>query len=233
MRYLRSLLFNIIFIGCTGLVLTVGVFALPFPRAAALWVAHSWAKVTFWALRVFVNLDLHVSGLEKVTYPCILACKHQSAWETVVFHYLFQDACYVLKQELNRLSFGWFLKRLKMIVVNRKEGRRSLVNLLTQAKQVAQDGRPIVIFPEGTRSAPGERGKYQKGVGALYKALDLPVYPVALNSGYFWGRRSFDKKPGTVQLVFLDPILPGLEIDPFLDRLESVLESACNGLPKK
>ena len=233
MSFLRSLIFNIIFIGYTGVVLTVGVLALPFPRKAALWVAHSWARVTFWGLRNIVGLNIKISHLENVTLPCIIACKHQSAWETVVFHYIFQDACYILKQELNRLSFGWFLKRLKMIVVNRKEGRRSLVNLISQAKDVAKTGRPIIIFPEGTRSAPGEKGKYQKGVAALYRALDLPVYPVALNSGYFWGRRAFDKKRGTVQLVFLDPILPGLEIDPFLDKLERDLEAACDQLPKE
>ena len=232
MSTLRSFLFNVIFIGYTGVVLTLGALAIPFPRRAALWVAHSWARVTFWALRAVVGLDIKVVGLENVTYPCIVACKHQSAWETVVFHLIFSDACYVLKKELDRLSFGWFLKRLKMIVVDRKEGRRSLVSLLTQAKAVAASGRPIVIFPEGTRSAPGERGKYQKGVAALYKALDVPVYPVALNSGYFWGRRAFDKKKGTVEMVFLDPIAPGLEIDTFLDTLEEVVESACDRLPK-
>jgi 1-acyl-sn-glycerol-3-phosphate acyltransferase len=149
-----------------------------------------------------------------------------------VFHLIFADACYVLKKELDRLSFGWFLKRLKMIVVDRSEGRRSLMSLLTQAKAVAASGRPIVIFPEGTRSAPGVKGKYQKGVAALYKALDVPVYPVALNSGYFWGRRAFDKKKGAVEMVFLDPIAPGLEIDVFLDTLEGVIESACDRLPK-
>ena len=232
MSLLRSLLFNIIFIGYTGLVLTIGALALPFPRKAALWVAHSWARVTFWALRVVIGLDIKITGLEQVKLPCLIACKHQSAWETVVFHFIFEDACYVLKKELDRLSFGWFLKRLKMIVVNRKEGRRSLVSLLTQAKEVAAQGRPIIIFPEGTRSAPGARGKYQKGVAALYKALEVPVYPVALNSGYFWGRRSFDKKPGVVEMVFLDPLPPGLEIEAFLARLEEVLESACEGLPK-
>ena len=122
------------------------------------------------------------------------------------------------------MTFGGYIKHLKMIVVDRNGGRKALVSMLNQAKEVAASGRAIIIFPEGTRSKVMEKGLYQKGVGLLYKTLQVPVYPAALNSGCFWGRRSFDKKPGTITLDILDALNPGMEVDAFMESLEEKIE---------
>lgn len=227
---LRSFLFNFTFFSFTALVLTVGLSALLLPRRVCLAVTRTWSRVTLWALRVFVGLQYQVEGLENVRLPCIIASKHQSTWDTVIFHHLFDDPAIVLKKELNRASLGAYVRRLKLIVVDRDAGRKAMVALLTQAKQALIENRPLVIFPEGTRSAPGEHGTYQKGVGALYRSLNVPVVPLALNSGCYWGRRAFDKKPGVITIRFLPPIEPGMDIDPFMERLEKDLETASQAL---
>lgn len=226
MRKILSLFFNCILFSCTFLVLTIGLVALPFPRQACVFVVRMWSRSILWACRVIIRLDYQVEGLEKVKIPCIIAAKHQSAWDTIVFHSLLRDPAFVLKKELDVLSFGWYIRRLKMIIVDRKDGRKSIVSLIQQGQRIVNEGkRPLVIFPEGTRTALDEKVKYQKGVAALYKNLHIPVIPVALNSGCFWGRRSFDKKPGTIRMKFLDPIEPGLKVDTFLEKLTTDLEA--------
>jgi len=216
----------------TTLVLTVGTICFVFPRNVVLHVTRIWSKTVLWLLKTIVGLDYQVNGIEKLTFPCIIASKHQSSWETIVYHAILCDPSYVLKKELDRLSFGGYIRRLQMIIVDRKGGRGALVSMLNQAKEVASSGRPIVIFPEGTRSKAGEKGNYQKGVGLLYKSLQIPVYPVALNSGYFWGRRSFDKKPGTITLNVLDAIDPGMDVDTFMEKLEEKIEKESLRLAK-
>ena len=116
----------------------------------------------------------------------------------------------MLKRELLLLPFyGWYAARAGSIAIDRKAGAGALRRMLAQARPAAAAGRPIVIFPEGTRVAPGERRPYQPGVAALYQALALPLVPAAVNSGLYWGRRSFVKRPGRIVLEFLDPIPPG------------------------
>jgi 1-acyl-sn-glycerol-3-phosphate acyltransferase len=140
---------------------------------------------------------------------------------------LFKRPAFVLKRELTWIPFfGWFLLRGGMIPVDRAAGGTALRRLLRRAKQAAADGRSVVIYPEGTRTAPGASRPYQPGVAALYEHLRLPVVPVALNSGLFWGRRSFLKRPGTITLEILEPISPGLGRRPFTEELERRLEGA-------
>jgi 1-acyl-sn-glycerol-3-phosphate acyltransferase len=224
MNRLKSLIFNIALFLATGLILTVGATSFFFSRLAVLKVTHVWSKSILWLLKKIVGLDFKVTGLERLTFPCIIACKHQSAWETIVYHAILSDPAYVLKKELDRLTFGGYIRHLQMIVVDRKGGRKALASMLNQAKAVAASGRPIIIFPEGTRSKVTEKGTYQKGIGLLYKTLQIPVYPAALNSGCFWGRRAFDKKPGTIALDILDPLKPGMEVDAFMATLEEKIE---------
>jgi 1-acyl-sn-glycerol-3-phosphate acyltransferase len=232
MTRLKSLIFNIAFFMTTALVLTLGTASFIFSRSIVLHVTQIWSRTILWLLKTIVGLDYQVKGIEKLTFPCIIASKHQSSWETIVYHAILSDPAYVLKKELDRLTFGGYIRRLKMIIVDRNGGRSALVSMLNQAKEIATSGRPIIIFPEGTRSKVGEKGHYQKGVGLLYKSLHIPVYPVALNSGCFWGRRAFDKKPGIITLDILDALKPGMEVDTFMEKLEEEVEGRSHLLAK-
>jgi 1-acyl-sn-glycerol-3-phosphate acyltransferase len=150
----------------------------------------------------------------------------------VFAHYLHYPA-YVLKRELLYLPlFGLYLLRAGMIPVDRRGRASALKRMLAAAKRRREEGRDLLIFPEGTRVAPGQHQAYQPGVAALYGHLDLPVVPVALNSGLFWGRRSFNKKPGTITLEFLPAIAPGLARKVFMAELETRLEGASRRLAK-
>ena len=159
--------------------------------------------------------------------PAIIASKHQSAWETLTFHALIPDVAVGLKEELTRIPvFGWYLLRAGNIKIDRGAGSRAIRSLIEGAKRAAADGLCVLIFPEGTRRAPGDPPDYKPGVAALYGALRLPVVPVALNSGMFWRRREFTKHPGRIVVEFLEPIPAGLDRKHFMARLERAIEDA-------
>jgi 1-acyl-sn-glycerol-3-phosphate acyltransferase len=141
------------------------------------------------------------------------------------------DPAPVVKRELLLLPiYGWYAARAGSIGIYRKAGAGALRRMLAKARSIAAAGRPIVIFPEGTRVAPGERRPYQPGVAALYQALGLPLVPAAVNSGLFWGRRSFVKRPGRIVLEFLEPIPPGWPRPRLMAELEQRIETATAAL---
>jgi 1-acyl-sn-glycerol-3-phosphate acyltransferase len=157
----------------------------------------------------------------------IIACKHQSSWETLAFTLLFDDIAIVLKRELLFIPVvGWAMARAGNIAVARGDGAAALRGMVRQAKAVIADGRRVVIFPEGTRVAPGDQRPYQIGTAALYRQLGVPVVPMALNSGLFWGRRKWVKGPGTITLEILPPIPPGLSRNAFMETLRERIEGA-------
>ncbi|MEX0758775.1 MAG: lysophospholipid acyltransferase family protein, partial [Tistlia sp.] len=162
----------------------------------------------------------------------LIASKHQSAWDTLVFPLLVRDPAYVLKRELLLVPFfGWIMWRLRMIAVDRKGGAAALRRMLAAARRiVGRERRPLVIYPEGTRTAPGDSRPYHPGVAALYGELGVPVVPVALNSGLYWPRQSFLRRPGRIVLEFLEPIPPGLPRRQFLAELEARIEPASRRL---
>jgi len=230
--WLRSLTFNTAFFGWTIL---CAFLLLPFllcPRACAVKGVKFWIGGIFWICDHILGLHMHVIGYEKLPKtPVILAAKHQSAWETFVFHYLFSDPAIALKQELLWIPFfGWYLKKAGMIPLSRSKGKgaKDLKNLLKRAYNAVEKGQQIVIFPEGTRSKPGHKGVYQSGVASLYSHLKIPVVPVAHNAGLYWPRRGFIKYPGTITLEFLSPIQPGLSRQEFMHRLEDEIEVQTN-----
>ncbi|MGQ0677021.1 MAG: lysophospholipid acyltransferase family protein [Rhodospirillales bacterium] len=232
MTALRALLFNAVFWVWTPLlaVLYVPLLALPWRvlYAAVTW----WARTMMWALDVLVGLRWELRGRERLPKgACIVAAKHQSAWDTVSLPLWFDFPSVVLKRELFQLPvWGWHARRCGMIAVDRKAGSSALKRMVAQARARAAGGRRIVIFPQGTRTAPGTHRPYLPGVAALYERLNLPVVPVALNSGLFWGRRSFLKRPGTIVVEFLDPIPPGLKRREFMAELERRIEQASDRL---
>jgi 1-acyl-sn-glycerol-3-phosphate acyltransferase len=187
-----------------------------------------WASSTLGFLRLMVGIHHEIRGLDRIPREgCIVAMKHQSAWDTLIVPVVLHDPVFVLKRELLLVPFfGWYLARAGSIAVDRKAGAGALRRMLADAQPAAAAGRPIVIFPEGTRVAPGERRLYHPGVAALYQALALPVVPAAVNSGLFWARRSFVKHPGRIILEFLDPIPPGWPRPQLMAELERRIETA-------
>jgi 1-acyl-sn-glycerol-3-phosphate acyltransferase len=234
MAGLRSLLFNLAFNLWTALIVIVGLPTLLFPYRAVYGLGRMWVAVTFWLLKALVGLEHRVIGLENMNKgPAIYAVKHQSTWDTLVFALYLHFPAYVLKRELLYLPFfGFLLLGAGMIPVDRRGRASALKRMLAVARRRREEGRDLLIFPEGTRVAPGQHRPYQPGVAALYGHLDLPVVPVALNSGLFWGRRSFNKKSGTITLEFLPAIPPGLPRKAFMAELETRLEGASRRLAK-
>jgi 1-acyl-sn-glycerol-3-phosphate acyltransferase len=229
----RSLLFNVLFWLWTALMAVALLPLLLAPRQAMIAGARFWLRGVRGALRFLVGLDYGVRGRARIpaTGPTVFAVKHQSTWETMTLHLLLDDPAIVLKSELTQIPlFGWYLLHTGMIRIERGRGAAALRSLVEGARRALARGSSIVIFPEGTRTAPGERRPYHPGVAALYLHLGCPVVPVALNSGLFWGRRSFVKRPGRIVIEFLPPIEPGLDRRAFMAELERRLEGGTEEL---
>jgi 1-acyl-sn-glycerol-3-phosphate acyltransferase len=156
-----------------------------------------------------------------------VASKHQSFWEAFTLLTLFDDPAFIVKRELMWIPFfGWYLWKADQVPVNRRAKGGAMAGMIESARGELARGRQIVIFPEGTRTAPGAPLAYKSGLGNLYVATNVPCLPVALNSGLFWPRRSFLRYPGTVIVEVLDPIAPGLDKQVFTDRVQLVIETA-------
>jgi 1-acyl-sn-glycerol-3-phosphate acyltransferase len=228
----RSLLFNVLFYVTTTLFVVIGSPLLFAPRRWAMAALAVHGRFELWLLKVIVGTRLEVRGREKLPNgPCLVASKHQSAWETFALIPLFRDPALLMKRELFWIPFhGWFSKKFEMIPVDRDKGPAALRAMLRETRKRVADGREIIIFPEGTRRPPGAPPDYKTGVVLLYEALGIPCVPVALNSGLFWPRRSLLRKPGTIVVEFLDPIPPGLPKAEFLSRLTHSIETASSRL---
>jgi 1-acyl-sn-glycerol-3-phosphate acyltransferase len=232
MSWTRALAFNFAFFAWTAILGTIGLPFLFAPRASAMRFGRFWAGSVLALLKGLVGLEHQIRGLDRVPRGgCIVAMKHQSAWDTLILPVALGDPAIVLKRELLLLPFyGWYAARAGSIPIDRKAGAGALRRMVAAARPIAAAGRPIVIFPEGTRVAPGEHLPYQPGVAALYQALGLPLVPVAVNSGLFWGRRSFVKRPGRIVLEFLEPIPPGWPRRRLMAALEQRIETATRAL---
>ena len=226
---LRSSAFNLFFYLWTVVLLLLTLPAFPFLSPAGVRrVARCWELGTLGGLRLIVGLEHEVRGREHLPgTPVIIAAKHQSAWETLAFHVLVPEIAVGLKEELTRIPLlGWYLMKAQNIRIDRGGAARALRSLVEGARRVMADGLSVLIFPEGTRQAPGAPPDYKPGVAALYNALKVPVVPVALNSGLFWGRRRVTKRPGRITVEFLPPIPPGLDRKTFMQELATRIETA-------
>jgi 1-acyl-sn-glycerol-3-phosphate acyltransferase len=228
MILIRSLAFQLALYLFTAIAAVLGVPLLLLPWWCTMAFGASWAAMVLKLLAWCVGLRHEVRGREHLPPgPAIIAMKHQSAWDTFAVPVVFGNAAIVFKKELILVPFyGWYVWRAGMIAINRKAGAAALRDLVAGAGRATGQGRSIVIFPEGTRTAPGTRRPYQPGVAALYRQLDLPVVPVALNSGLFWGRRHFLKRPGRIILEILPPIPPGRDRRALMAELEERIEGA-------
>jgi 1-acyl-sn-glycerol-3-phosphate acyltransferase len=234
-NWARALAFNTAFVAWTLVLGTIGLPFLLTPRAAAMAFGRFWARGALWLLRIIVGLDCEISGLDRIpSGGCIIAMKHQSAWDALILPIVLGDPAVVVKRELLLLPiYGWYAARAGSIGIDRKGGAAALRRIVAAARPVAAEGRPVVIFPQGTRAAPGRSLPYQPGVAALYRALGLPLVPAAVNSGLFWGRRSFVKRPGRISLEFLEPIPPGWPRRRLMAEIERRIEAATAALERK
>jgi len=232
MILLRSLAFQAALYLFTAVMAILGLPVLLLPRRSASRFGCGWAAAVLKICAWTVGLSHELRGAENLPEgPSLIAVKHQSAWDTFAVAAIFDDPAIVLKQELIWVPFyGWYLWKAGMIAVDRKAGAGALRRLVAAGERAAARGRPIVIFPEGTRTAPGTRRPYHPGVAALYRQLGLPLVPVAVNSGLYWGRRHFLKRPGRIIVEILPPIPPGGDRRAVMAELETRIEGATERL---
>jgi 1-acyl-sn-glycerol-3-phosphate acyltransferase len=229
MLLLRSLIFFVVFYVNTALFLVLGSWLLLGPRRWAMEGLRLHGLASLWWMKVICGTRCEVRGREKLPQgACLVAAKHQSAWDTFALIPVFRDPAMVMKAELGLIPFyGWFSHKFEHIFVRRESGPRALRAMVRDARDRAAQGREIVIFPEGTRRPPGAPPDYRPGFLALYEGLNLPCVPLALNSGLFWPRRSLLRYRGTAVIEILDPVPPGLPRAEARALIQDRIETAC------
>jgi 1-acyl-sn-glycerol-3-phosphate acyltransferase len=235
---IRSLVFNFLFY--VVLTPSVCIFMCPtllMPRPFAFHVARSYQWMAYYIEKYVMGLDYEVRGRENIPTDnnhFLVASKHYSAYETMKLYHLFYDPTIILKKELLSLPlFGAFLKKVDVIAIDRGNREQSVSSLIKGAQEMQKQNRPIFIFPQGTRvavNATPEQKPYKGGIAKLYTATNLPVVPIAHNSGLYWPRNSFWKKSGKVIFEILPPIQPGLPEREFMQVLQEQIENASNRL---
>lgn len=208
MLVFRSLLFALGMAISTLVFAPLSVLTFPFPFATRYRFISQWARFNLWWLKKTCRLGYKVSGQENIPATnAVILCKHQSAWETLALQKIFPPQIWVLKRELLWVPFfGWGLAMLEPIAIDRKAGKNAMRQLLEQGAERLRAGRWVVIFPEGTRIAPGKKGRYAVGGAMLAGSSGYAVVPVAHNAGEFWPRRGFIKRPGVIQIV-IGPVI--------------------------
>jgi 1-acyl-sn-glycerol-3-phosphate acyltransferase len=229
---MRATLFRAAFYLATALILLLGSPLLLAPRSLAMAGLRFHGRTVLWLLRNLMGIGIEVRGREHLPKgAALVAAKHQSSWETFVLPVLLPDPALVMKAELMRIPlYGWFSAKFGMIGIEREKGPAALRRMLKAARDRAAEGRQVLIFPEGTRKAPGSAPDYKPGVVALYDALQVPCVPVALNSGLLWPGRRWPERGGTILIELLPAIPPGLPRREFLARLQSEIEAATGRL---
>jgi 1-acyl-sn-glycerol-3-phosphate acyltransferase len=233
MLVLRSLIFNIVFVinNILWFILALPMLLLP-RRLVFLWVLHPWCWCNLWLHSVICGVKMEFRGRENIPPGgCMVASKHQSAWETMALAASFPAPRYILKRELMWVPlFGFYLTRTGQVPINRGKRIEAIAAMNKAAALAVAEGGQLLIFPEGTRRPVGAQPNYKFGVAHMYELLNSPVVPVAINAGVFWPRRTFLKYPGTIVMEFLPPIPPGLPKDEFFELLRDTIETATNRL---
>lgn len=226
--YLRSAAF---FIAMSVSALVIGLLTLlayPFGFETRYRVASQWVRFVLWALAKICHLHFTVCGLENVpSTNAIVVSKHQSTWETIGLQTIFKPVCFILKKELLQLPiWGWAMASLEPIAIDRTAKSAAMKQILREGEQRLKRGRWLILFPEGTRVAPGSKGRYGASGGMLAQRTGYPVVPVAHNAGEFWARHGFLKRPGTISVRVGPPIEPAsLTGNEISQRAEQWIES--------
>lgn len=228
MTFVRSVLFFVYFAVVTAAFFIAALPMMILPRLTMVRTSQAWSRTVLFGLRVIAGCGYEVRGAIP-TGPYLFAVKHMSMWDTIVLFMLLDDVCMVVKRELLRIPFyGWYIGRAGVIGIDRAAGASAVRQMATRAKLMHAAGRPVLIFPEGTRKKPGAKPDYKPGVAALYAQLGIACVPAALNSGQFW--TGFIKRPGTIVIEFLPTIPAGLKRGEFMRVLEQSIETATEKL---
>lgn len=226
--WIRSLLFYLGVLVITPIFSILAILLFPLNNVTRSRIASGWAYCTLFWLKLTCNLGVSVKGKEHIpNHPSIILSKHQSAWETIALQTIFPPQIWVMKRELLMIPFlGWAFMALAAIPIDRSAGREALKKLVAHGKDRLSRGLWVVIFPEGTRTAPGQRAKYHIGGAWLASHTQSTVVPVAHNAGRYWRKNSFKKYPGTIQVVIGPPIeTAGLKPDEVNQRVENWIEA--------
>ena len=230
---IRSLVFFVLQIVITTVFSTLALLTFPLRPLTRYRFISLWAKLMLPILGVVCGIRHQVKGIENVPkQPCIILCKHQSAWETLALQVVFPPQVWVLKRELLWIPFfGWALALTSPIAIKRSDGSGAMKQLLRQGKERLAQGFCVVIFPEGTRVPYGQRGKYKIGGALLAASSGVPVIPVAHNAGRLWGRNAFSKHPGLITMSIGAPIeTKGLKAEEISSRVETWIENEIRNL---
>ncbi len=239
MIYIRSILFNACFYAVITLMCVIFLPAVLLPKRGALWIARFHLKVIYFLERHIIGLDYEIRGLEHLPKDTafLVAAKHQSTYETLKLHFIFDDPAIILKKQLLYIPvWGWFLWRTEPIAIDRKNRKQASKQVIDGAKRVMKQNRPIIIFPQGTRVRIDQdtaEKPYKIGIARMQEATGLPIIPLALNTGKFWPRNSWIKRPGKVIFEFLPPIpANGQKPEAVIRTLEETIENASQDLLK-
>lgn len=229
---IRSLIYNLVFYFLTAVTCIALVPALILPRKTTLYVVTFYLWINNFAEKYIIGLTFEVRGREYLpkSGSYFAASKHQSTYETLKMFHLFGDPAIILKKELRRIPlWGWHAWKLDFIFIDRKDREGAMASIIKGAQHIKAQGRPIIIFPQGTRvnvdQTPADK-PYKGGIAKMYAATNLPIIPLAMNTGMFWPRGSFKKYPGKVIFEFLPPIEPGLPEKKVMQALEERIEEA-------
>ena len=212
--------------------LSLLILPLPFPKRY--FIVTRWTAFTLWWLKITCGIRYRITGLENIpANPGIVMCKHQSAWETMAIQLIFVPQVWVLKRELLWIPvYGWGLASLRPIAIDRGSSVKSFFQIIRQGCECLRQGRWVIIYPEGTRVAPGEKGEYLPGGGLLAKKSGADVTPVAHNAGYLWSRNAFIKKPGEITMAIGPTISSkGKSAAEIMQEVESWIEQTAAKLP--
>lgn len=228
MLALRSALFNVLFYTLLIVIMVGGLPTMVMGYRAVIGLGRAWAKGSLWLLRVVCGTRVEFRGRANIpAEACLLAAKHQSLLEILALCSAFEDFTFVFKRELTHIPlFGWYLARSGQIAVDRGRGRAALDQVSRGARAVLDAGRQVFVFPEGTRRPPDAPASYKAGLSFIYSETGATCLPVAVNTGLFWPRRSFLRRPGTAVIEFLPVIGPGLSRDAFQSRMAGAIEGA-------
>ena len=234
MLAIRSWIFNGLFVLWTGFLCIILIPLTWFGDKTASLAGRVWAWGTVWMLRLICGITHKVEGLENIPKgSCVIASKHQSAWDTIIFFTMIDHPIFVMKKELLLVPlFGGFLARMGMIPVDRKGGASALRNMLIEVRKRLANGMSLILFPEGTRTEVGEVVTYHTGIASVYQDPEIEVLfvPVALDSGKCWNKNTFIKNPGVITIKFLNPINKGMPRKEFMNHLHYVIEEGCKNL---
>lgn len=235
MLIFRSALFNAVFYLNLLFWMLVALPTLVLPRQIFMGVARLWARTSLWWMNLTCGTAAEFVGREKIpATPCIVAAKHQSFWETFALFQLCKDPVFILKRELTWIPvFGWYLWKSDMIPINRAARSKALEQAMERARFELAKGRQLIIFPEGTRRPAGAPPAYKHGVSYIYEALHVPVVPVGLNSGLFWPRREFLRRPGTITAQCGDVIPAGLPRLQMFEQMQTEIERMSDALYRR